>query len=241
MRYEPGRGLRNRDRHLRRLADSAEHLGFRFDLPRSLDALRSRLRSSTRRGSGCWLPRDRNDRRRRGGAARRPAGARPPRARRRTGRPVRAVAPPQDDPPRPLRPSPPAATRGRRRHHGQHSAASSPRSPGPPSPLERRRDRGGHHPPDVRLPAGGRAGPPARPRPSCTSGCCRRTTWTAEALAVISSLRGWRDARLLTSAGAAGAGGGDLAARTVRDVGASRVGAGRPHRPTPGRTFRRPR
>jgi para-aminobenzoate synthetase/4-amino-4-deoxychorismate lyase len=35
MRHEPERGLRNRDRHLRRLADSAVHLGFRFD-PRSV-------------------------------------------------------------------------------------------------------------------------------------------------------------------------------------------------------------
>lgn len=46
MRYDPRRGLRNRDRHLRRLAESAEHLGFRFDLPTALDALRSRLSGS---------------------------------------------------------------------------------------------------------------------------------------------------------------------------------------------------
>ena len=46
MRYEPHRGLRNRDRHLRRLAESAEHLGFRFDLPTALEALRSRLTGS---------------------------------------------------------------------------------------------------------------------------------------------------------------------------------------------------
>ena len=46
MRYDPHRGLRNRDRHLRRMAESAEHLGFRFDLPTALDTLRSRL-------SGC--------------------------------------------------------------------------------------------------------------------------------------------------------------------------------------------
>jgi para-aminobenzoate synthetase / 4-amino-4-deoxychorismate lyase len=31
MRHDPQRGLRNRDRHLQRLAASAEHLGFRFD------------------------------------------------------------------------------------------------------------------------------------------------------------------------------------------------------------------
>ena len=43
MRYEPQRGLRNRDRHLRRLAESAEHLGFRFDLPTAREALSSRL------------------------------------------------------------------------------------------------------------------------------------------------------------------------------------------------------
>ena len=43
MRYEPHRGLRNRDRHLRRLAESAEHLGFRFDMLSTAEALRSRL------------------------------------------------------------------------------------------------------------------------------------------------------------------------------------------------------
>jgi para-aminobenzoate synthetase / 4-amino-4-deoxychorismate lyase len=43
MRYDPHRGLRNRDRHLRRLAESAEHLGFRFDRHTVLEALRSRL------------------------------------------------------------------------------------------------------------------------------------------------------------------------------------------------------
>jgi para-aminobenzoate synthetase/4-amino-4-deoxychorismate lyase len=43
MRHEPGRGLRNRDRHLRRMADSAAHFGFRFDLAALLDELRARL------------------------------------------------------------------------------------------------------------------------------------------------------------------------------------------------------
>jgi para-aminobenzoate synthetase/4-amino-4-deoxychorismate lyase len=43
MRYEPPRGVRNRDRHLQRLAESAEHLGFRFDLPAAREALSSRL------------------------------------------------------------------------------------------------------------------------------------------------------------------------------------------------------
>jgi para-aminobenzoate synthetase/4-amino-4-deoxychorismate lyase len=43
MRFDPGRGLRNRDRHLRRMADSAEHLGFRFDLPEVVDAVAARL------------------------------------------------------------------------------------------------------------------------------------------------------------------------------------------------------
>jgi para-aminobenzoate synthetase / 4-amino-4-deoxychorismate lyase len=42
LRYEPNRGLRNRDRHLRRMAESAEHLGFRFDLSGAAEALRSR-------------------------------------------------------------------------------------------------------------------------------------------------------------------------------------------------------
>jgi para-aminobenzoate synthetase/4-amino-4-deoxychorismate lyase len=42
LRYEPHRGLRNRDRHLRRMAESAEHLGFRFDLSDAVEALRAR-------------------------------------------------------------------------------------------------------------------------------------------------------------------------------------------------------
>ena len=43
MRFDPGRGLRNRDRHLRRMAESAEHLGFRFDLAEVMGTLRTRL------------------------------------------------------------------------------------------------------------------------------------------------------------------------------------------------------
>jgi len=40
MRHDPERGLRNRDRHLRRLADSAAHFGFRFDLALVMHELR---------------------------------------------------------------------------------------------------------------------------------------------------------------------------------------------------------
>lgn len=43
MRYDPRRGVRNRERHLRRLAESAEHLGFRFDPGSARRALTSRL------------------------------------------------------------------------------------------------------------------------------------------------------------------------------------------------------
>ena len=43
MSYDPRRGLHNRDRHLRRLAESAEHLGFRFDLATTRRALAARL------------------------------------------------------------------------------------------------------------------------------------------------------------------------------------------------------
>jgi para-aminobenzoate synthetase / 4-amino-4-deoxychorismate lyase len=43
MRHDPQHGLRNRDRHLRRLAESAEHLGFRVDLPAVVAALDARL------------------------------------------------------------------------------------------------------------------------------------------------------------------------------------------------------
>jgi para-aminobenzoate synthetase/4-amino-4-deoxychorismate lyase len=43
MRHDPQRGLRNRDRHLQRLADSAEHLGFRFDLSTARRVLDGRL------------------------------------------------------------------------------------------------------------------------------------------------------------------------------------------------------
>jgi para-aminobenzoate synthetase / 4-amino-4-deoxychorismate lyase len=43
MRHAPERGLRNRDRHLQRLAASAEHLGFRFDPPAARHVLEMRL------------------------------------------------------------------------------------------------------------------------------------------------------------------------------------------------------
>ena len=43
MRHEPQQGLRNRGRHLQRLAASAEHLGFRFDLSTARRALDARL------------------------------------------------------------------------------------------------------------------------------------------------------------------------------------------------------
>ncbi|MGY1639021.1 aminodeoxychorismate synthase component I [Geodermatophilus sp. SYSU D00742] len=43
MRYGPPRGLRNRERHLRRLAASAEHLGFRFDVATARHVLDARL------------------------------------------------------------------------------------------------------------------------------------------------------------------------------------------------------
>jgi para-aminobenzoate synthetase / 4-amino-4-deoxychorismate lyase len=55
MRHDPERGLRNRDRHLERLAASAEHLGFRFDPPAARRLLDARLAGSRRHasGSGC--------------------------------------------------------------------------------------------------------------------------------------------------------------------------------------------
>lgn len=43
MRYEPCRGLRNRDDHLRRLSDSAEYFGFRLDPDSALQALDAHL------------------------------------------------------------------------------------------------------------------------------------------------------------------------------------------------------
>jgi para-aminobenzoate synthetase/4-amino-4-deoxychorismate lyase len=43
MRYDPLLGLRNRDRHLQRLSDSAEHLGFRWDLRTACRVLAARL------------------------------------------------------------------------------------------------------------------------------------------------------------------------------------------------------
>ncbi|WP_448623488.1 aminodeoxychorismate synthase component I [Geodermatophilus sp. URMC 64] len=43
MRHDPQDGLRNRDRHLRRLAESAEHLGFPFDPMAVREVLSSRL------------------------------------------------------------------------------------------------------------------------------------------------------------------------------------------------------
>ena len=62
MRYEPHRGLHNGDRHLRRLAESAEHLGFRFDLSTAVETLHSRL-------SGCDAARVRLRLRRTGAVA----------------------------------------------------------------------------------------------------------------------------------------------------------------------------
>ena len=53
MRYEPHRGLRNRDRHLRRLAESAEHLGFRFDMPCAWRLCGRGSPVATRRVCGC--------------------------------------------------------------------------------------------------------------------------------------------------------------------------------------------
>ncbi|MGY1624997.1 chorismate-binding protein [Geodermatophilus sp. SYSU D00965] len=43
MRHDPPRGLRNEDRHLQRLAASAEHLGFRFDPSAARRVLDARL------------------------------------------------------------------------------------------------------------------------------------------------------------------------------------------------------
>ena len=43
MRYVPERGLHNRDRHLQRMADSAEYHGFYFDLSSITSELRARL------------------------------------------------------------------------------------------------------------------------------------------------------------------------------------------------------
>jgi para-aminobenzoate synthetase/4-amino-4-deoxychorismate lyase len=43
MRHQPGRGLRNREHHLRRLAASATHLGFRLDLAHLTTELDARL------------------------------------------------------------------------------------------------------------------------------------------------------------------------------------------------------
>jgi para-aminobenzoate synthetase / 4-amino-4-deoxychorismate lyase len=39
MRYDPGEGVRHLDRHLRRLADSADYFGFRFDESEALEAV----------------------------------------------------------------------------------------------------------------------------------------------------------------------------------------------------------
>src|SRR3712207_327844 len=47
MRHDPVRGLHNRERHLHRLAASAEHLGFRFDLRTARRILDARLARET--------------------------------------------------------------------------------------------------------------------------------------------------------------------------------------------------
>jgi para-aminobenzoate synthetase/4-amino-4-deoxychorismate lyase len=58
MRYVPERGLRNRDRHLRRMADSAEYHGFRFDLSSITSELRARLAACGPSRVGLRLHRD---------------------------------------------------------------------------------------------------------------------------------------------------------------------------------------
>ena len=175
LRYEPHRGLRNRDRHLRRMAESAEHLGFRFDPSDAVEALRARTHGR-RRGTGpVAAAAHRSGGRRRGAVPRRAAGPRRPRARRRTGRPGRAVALPQDDVPGALRASAAAAARRRRRHHGQHAPgahrghARHPRA-GP------RRDLV-HAPAVVRVSARASSGPACSTAVSCTSGCSGARTW----------------------------------------------------------------
>ena len=86
---------------------------------------------------------------------------------------------------------------------------SSPRSPGPPSrwtstgPGARPRCRPGA--------CRASSGPACSTAASCTSGCSGTRIWTAaRGLAVISSLRGWRTARLLVSSGPAAEGGDDV-------------------------------
>ena len=172
MRYEPRQGLRNRDRHLRRMAESAEHLGFRFDLSDGAGGPAVAAHGCGRGPGPVAAAAHRSDGRRRGGAARHPAGARPPRSRRRTGRPARAVAPPQDDLPGALRPSPSATARRRRRHHGQHARGAHRGHPGHPR-AEGRRDLV-HTPAGVRVPPGRRARPPARPRRPSRAGAPAR-------------------------------------------------------------------
>ena len=171
----PRRGLRNRDRHLRRMAESAEHLGFRFDPSDVVEALRARP-------TGGDAARVRLRLRRTGAVAvdveplpAAAAGPRRPRARRRAGRPGRAVALPQDDVPGALRASAAAAARRRRRHHGQHAPgahrghARHPRRWTSTGPGARPRWRPGV--------CRASSGPACSTAVSCTSGCSGLQTW----------------------------------------------------------------
>ena len=118
-------GLRHLDRHLARMADSADWTGFRFDRAAVLAALDDCLARPLRAGADPDPGVAGRPGRRRGGAAapdQRPA--RPARAGRRPGGRHQPVAAAQDDPTRRLPDEGPAAPGGRRRRPGQPGAAS---------------------------------------------------------------------------------------------------------------------
>ena len=170
------RGCATLDRHLARMADSADWLGFRFDRRRRPGRrCPGRLAAApTRRGSGCWLSRDGARRRRGGAAARRPAagpvrlgaGRRPGGRRRARGCSTRRRR--RDV----YLTRAPAAPRGRRRRPGQPARRADGdhhREPGAAHrrPLVDPAD-------DVGLPARRRAGPAAGVGPPARAGALGR-------------------------------------------------------------------
>jgi aminodeoxychorismate synthase component I len=157
MRHEPRRGLRNRDRHLQRLAGSAEHLGFRFDLPAARELLSARLDGVQAARGPAPAGADRRAGRGRRTAAAVPARPGPARRRRRTGRPAGSPAVPPDDAPGTVRPAPRAAPRRRRRDHREHARGADRGHPSHPRAEARRAvvDTAG----GVRVPPRRRAGP----------------------------------------------------------------------------------
>ena len=198
LRHDPDRGLLNLERHLARLRGSAGYFGFRFDEARIATALETELASWHDRAARVRVTLDR-----RGAVTVEGDGvaaltrARTTRARHgRTRRPVRSHAVPQDLPAAPVRRGGRPPSRRRRRGAQQH-----------PGRGHREHDRQHRRPARRSM---GDAGAGLRSAPRCGTGdgprgrMARSKGWSrsttsrrAEALALVSDVRGRRDAVLV--------------------------------------------